>query len=427
MDEVEVAPTIARHLPTLTSPFVLRRDLSAREPVTPVGRVLSTRTSIGLTIHIVADVDAVAALRPDYRRLERAACVQTPFSLFEWHLAWCRHFLIRGRHVDMQPRFYVLRDADDVCVAIVPLILTRRRLGLTEIAAYDMLGADPAMTEIRAPLIERGYESRVAWLLQQRLRQLRRLDWVHWMGINGPFGETLAVGAELRWQEPLTDFVLDLPDSWERLRATLKRNIRESLRHCYNSLKRDGHEFSIRIIQQPDAVAEAVDRFLHLHAQRADVRGGVRHSNHFARATLRAFLHDVCARLAERGCLRIFQMLIAGQVVATRIGFEVGDSLYLYYSGYDPAWSRYSVMTTTVAEAIKYAISRKLATVNLSLGDDVSKTRWGPREVRIRHAVQISPSLYSRLTQALYQRVRQDDRSVGLLRRFAARVKRDWN
>ena len=46
-----------------------------------------------------------------------------------------------------------------------------------------------------------------------------------------------------------------------------------------------------------------------------------------------------------------------GQIVAMRLGFVVDDSLYLYYSGYDPLWARYSVMTTTVAEALKYAIA----------------------------------------------------------------------
>jgi CelD/BcsL family acetyltransferase involved in cellulose biosynthesis len=88
----------------------------------------------------------------------------------------------------------------------------------------------------------------------------------------------------------------------------------------------------------------------------------------------------------------VFQLLIEGKVVATRIGFRSGRSLYLYYSGYDPELSRYSVMTTLLAETLKWAIERQLATVNLSFGNDVSKTRWRPESVSFHEARWASPS-----------------------------------
>src|SRR5437764_14631272 len=31
--------------------------------------------------------------------------------------------------------------------------------------------------------------------------------------------------------------------------------------------------------------------------------------------------------------------------ISSRIGFQSNDQIYLYYSGYDPSWSKYSVMT----------------------------------------------------------------------------------
>ena len=53
---------------------------------------------------------------------------------------------------------------------------------------------------------------------------------------------------------PLSDFVLDLPDTWQEFRSGLKRNIRESLRHGYNSLKRDGHRFELQVATDPGEV-----------------------------------------------------------------------------------------------------------------------------------------------------------------------------
>jgi CelD/BcsL family acetyltransferase involved in cellulose biosynthesis len=78
--------------------------------------------------------------------------------------------------------------------------------------------------------------------------------------------------------------------------------------------------------------------------------------------------------------------------VASRIGFVLDDSLYLYFSGYHPRMSGYSVMTTCTAEAIKWAIEKGLKTINLSTGNDQSKARWRPTEVPLIEAQWVSPS-----------------------------------
>jgi hypothetical protein len=63
--------------------------------------------------------------------------------------------------------------------------------------------------------------------------------------------------------------------------------------------------------------------------------------------------------------------------------------MYLYYSGFDPTYRRYSVMTRVLAESIKYAIAEGINSINLSTGIDVSKTRWSPQATTYR-AVEFS-------------------------------------
>jgi len=65
-----------------------------------------------------------------------------------------------------------------------------------------------------------------------------------------------------------------------------------------------------------------------------------------------------CANGWRTPALKLFALKIGAEIVAMRIGFVVGDGLYLYYSGFDPKWWEFGVMTTTMAEAIKYAIGR---------------------------------------------------------------------
>jgi CelD/BcsL family acetyltransferase involved in cellulose biosynthesis len=240
------------------------------------------------------------------------------------------------------------------------------------------------------------------------LARIHDWDWIHWSGVSDEFAEALTGNGALRWESPLSYFVLDLPPSWEELRSRLKRNIRESLRHCYNSLKRDGHRFEFQVIEDPAGVRQGLDRYLALHRMRANVTDTVIHPDRFASRTCRNFLYTICDRLAARGAVRLFALKIGAQVVAMRLGFVVGDSLYMYYSGYDPLWARYSVMTTTVAEALKYAITRGIKTVNLSPGREVSKMRWGPRQVDYSSAYETNTRLRSRLASSAYLTARSE-------------------
>jgi CelD/BcsL family acetyltransferase involved in cellulose biosynthesis len=114
---------------------------------------------------------------------------------------------------------------------------------------------------------------------------------------------------------------------------------------------------------------------------------------------------------------------VGGEVVATRIGFAMGDTLYLYFSGSDPAWRKYSVMTTAVAEAFQRAIAEGFAAVNLSNGTDVSKTRWAPERIDYHDLVQVAPSRRARLAHGAYRLVTGPAlaRMLRFLRRPAAR------
>jgi CelD/BcsL family acetyltransferase involved in cellulose biosynthesis len=379
-----------------------------------------------ITLETVTTVEGIAALGPCYERLARVTGHTLPFALQEWHIAWCRHFLNCNPRIRDEPLFFVLHNSAGDCVALFPFIVSRRRVGPMALVSVNVLGADPAITEIRAPLIEPGCEQAAAYIVQDRLAKLGRWDWIHWTGLNAPLAESLAHGHPLQWQPVMSDYLLDLPPTWEEFRLGLKRNLRESLRHCYNSLKRGNHSFELQVIKEPAGIEAGLDRFLELHVMRANLTSTVAHPNRFESQVSREFLYDVCARFAERGAVRLFALKIDGQVVAMRIGFVVGASLYMYYSGFDPAWSRYSVMTTTLAEAIKYAIANGLKSVSLSPNKDVSKTRWGPRQVDYGSAIEQGVGLRSRLATRAYLKARSDPERQSWILKHLIPARRTW-
>ena len=379
-----------------------------------------------LRVEVLASLAGVTGLQRDYVHLQAVSGNVLPFALYEWHVAWCRHFLGSHDGIVDEPLFHVFRTAEGTCVGIVPLIRTERRMGGIAVSSLGLLGADPAITEIRGALVQPGCELQVAAALDGELNRRRDWDWIHWLGTTDAFDAAVGRLRRLEWQPLQPGYVLDLPDTWPGFRAGLKRNIRESLRHCYNSLQRDGHEFSLQIAADRTAVREALERLFTLHTLRANMTHTVAHPDRFASALLRSFMHEVCGALADRGMVRVFQMEIGGQMVASRIGFLIGDSLYLYYSGFDPAWARYSIMTTVVAEAIKYAIAHGLKTVNLSPGNDVSKTRWGPREVAHQTAHESAGRLRSRLVRHAYLKAKSGEGVQGWLLQRLMQGRRTW-
>jgi CelD/BcsL family acetyltransferase involved in cellulose biosynthesis len=380
----------------------------------------------GLTLETYRRASDLEPLREDYERLNSETALPLPFTLYEWHSAWCKHFLSSEAPIKDSLIIHVVRMANGQCVGIVPMVHTRRSVGPFTVASLNLLCADPALTEIQMPLIAAGFHTDVARLVQQHLGTIGRWDWSQWMGVTPVFIQAFSASTLVRSQPCLQDYVLDLPADWETLRKSLKRNIRQSLRHCYNSLKRDNLQFTFVTLADPQEIQAGLDTFLRLHTLRAGLPGAVVHPNHFASTDSQAFLRDVCARLADRGMTRVFQIVINGEVVATRIGFVLGDTLYLYYSGYDPAWSKYSVMTTTLTEIIKFAIGQGMRTVNLSPGTDVSKTRWGPRQIGIARIIQVDKRLRSRAARFLYEHSLRSAAKGGWAAKLLGRARRGW-
>jgi CelD/BcsL family acetyltransferase involved in cellulose biosynthesis len=167
----------------------------------------------------------------------------------------------------------------------------------------------------------------------------------------------------------------------------------------------------------------ALTRLFELHARRAGYTDGADHADYLKSEAPRGLLRDLAREPEQAPALRVFQLVIGGQVVATRLGFLLGDELYLHFSGFDPQWGRYSVMTTVVAEVLKWALEGGLRCVNLSAGTDVSKTRWSPEVITTCDGTLVSPALRGRVAWRLWRELTTRSRS-GLFARLLDKARR---
>ena len=355
-------------------------------------------------VTIIEDLRDLYDLRPAWDTLHAAMGGTNPFTQWAWMWRW---WGLYGRtHGSTRDRLHVIVIwSGGTAWAIVPLVLTTRGYGRLAVRKLRMYGAVPRtnLTEVPAVLVWPGWEAAAADALVATLRDCQaEYAWCDLdnLPMDDALGRWFAARAEAEgwiWRAPVSGHVLTLPATWEALRAGLKRNIKESLRRCYNSLARDGHQWRFEAVTQLDQLPGALNQFFELHTARAAMQQGPSHPDHFARSWLhRAFLQLVGADLAPEGRFMVCRLWVNDAVVASTVVLPTGDNMYMYYSGFDPAWGRYSVMTTLTAECIKLAIASGARTVDFSPGTAVSKTRWGTRERAYGQLRIVAPTVAAR-------------------------------
>jgi CelD/BcsL family acetyltransferase involved in cellulose biosynthesis len=362
-----------------------------------------------LHVETLSDVRALERLIPEWEALDASQFPRTPFTTPLWNMLWWQHLREHRRTLSDKLHSFAVYAPSGALVAVAPMMLTHRPAsGPIRSRKLQFFGADPFMTEVRGLVAAPADHLAATAAIFDHLRRHRGgWDWLTWFGSvqQAPSMTCAPSGMAVDQLAEMPDYYLNLPPSWEELRSGFPPNTKEALRKCYKSLSRDGHEFILRTAQLPEDVPEGLATFFSLHTARAGAEEGLQHRDVFVRETAREFLSDYSAQMAARGQLRIFELIVDGKVVATRIGFALGREIYLYYSGFDPAWAKHNVMTTLMAEIMKWAIAQGAAVLNLSTGTDRSKTRWRPETVNSWSGTLVSPTWRGSLAHLAYEQI----------------------
>jgi len=365
----------------------------------------------------IEDFDTLAA---EWDALDAEILPRTPFTSRLWNSLWWQHLRRDNLAVRDQFHSYVIRDQYGHLIAVAPMMLTSRpAIGPLRARELHFFGADANLTEIRGLVCRpRHHLAATGALLEAIGNECSDWSWTYLSGLRALDSEIVETPAAtagatptLTWTRHIPCYFLRMNGDWDEFKARLPRNTKEALRKCYNSLRRDGLRFEFKAIRDPIDCDAALSCFLRMHRQRAVCEGvSIRHPDNFRALRSRRFLRAYARELAQRDQLRIFQISIAGRVAATRVGFQFGEQVYLYCSGYDPRWRKYSLMTTLIAEAIRWCIDQQVTVVNLSTGTDRSKTRWRPECSMHSEAIARGPGLRARLafmaSKALLPRLR---------------------
>ncbi len=374
-----------------------------RTSAAPAIRPPNQSSSVG----ILRTEEELAAFQPRWQALFETAQCRLPFLHFSWIQQWWRAFGASNPLVRNQLEILIVEDAGRL-LGILPLYQTTYGAGRAFGMRYVRpIGSDANLTEVHTALVLPGHEEAVAAAVERFFAGCEHAwDLINW----GSHPEHFSPGSNVpgHWfsarQAPVEMFVVDVPPTWDAFAASWKRNTKESVRKARNALKRDGRVTTFRCLTCTNDILAVLPRFYELHRLRSEQKSAVPHPDMFSRRAHRRFMTGLTHTMADADILKMFVLDVDGTSVAMRLGFVIGDALYCYYSGFDPAFSRYSVMTRLQVELMRWAVDTGLLTINLSTGRDQAKLRWNPRALEFHPYSQIGSRFRSRLTFALFAR-----------------------
>ena len=187
------------------------------------------------------------------------------------------------------------------------------------------------------------------------------------------------VGREHAWrvvreQEDVCPVVTVRGDTWDEYLATLDKRARHEIRRKLRRAAAVG-ELTIEVVPPS---TEVIDEFVRLHNLRFGQQGLFPDNEGGARS--RRFIH----RLAELersepygGVMHVALVRCGSRLIFAGVGFDDGQTTYLYNAGIDPQASRASPGITGAALLIQERIAAGIRRFDFLRGQERYKYEWG--------------------------------------------------
>jgi hypothetical protein len=175
---------------------------------------------------------------------------------------------------------------------------------------------------------------------------------------------------------------VNLPPTWDDFLGTLNSKDRHELRRKLRRLERDS---SFQVEERSQSADPAtLERFFTLHTLSKSEKA------EFMTNGMKAYFLELAARFQEKKWLDLSFLRIEGKDAAALLSFVFGETEYLYNSGYDPQFGRYSPGIILNAQQIGRAIQKGLKTFNFLKGREDYKFRLGGREEEL-YRLRVAP------------------------------------
>ena len=299
--------------------------------------------------------------------------IQNPFLTPLWMEIWLKHF---GQ--SLGAKFIFLRAPEGALLAVGAFSTSTwegGRQGLT------LLGS-PDVCDYRDLVIASGGEEEVFGALGRFFAE-GPWDYLEFNGISefSPTNQFLSpllhpFGFRMVQEIEEVALYLDLPQTWDGFLEGLNSKDRHELRRKMRRLEKEA-VFEILRVDDRSSLDTGMEIFFDLH------RKSRKDKAEFMSPEMEAYFRDIGMRFQERGWLNLSFLKVEGEEVATFFSFDFAGTEYVYNSGYDPQFSRFSPGIVLAAHCIRRAIEKGTGGFNFLRGREDYKYHLGGKEEKI--------------------------------------------
>ena len=292
-----------------------------------------------------------------------------PFVTPAWQRVWLKHFQ-DGKTL----RILSARDGERL-IGVAPMICDGDRaefVGHYSICDYMDALVTPGFEGVFFPLILDRLAAEGARTIE--LRGLRASS----PTLEAATAAAPGVGFAAQRQDEALSPAVELPGTWDDYLGALSKKDRHELRRKLRRLESGGGEVKLRVITDEAEASAELDTLLHL------MRISSHHKEEFLdRPGMEAFFREMTSTMAAEGMLRFYFLTFDGQSVASVLNFDIGGTLYMYNSGYDPDYAHYAVGLMSKTLLIKDAIENGRLCVDFLRGDENYKYDLGGKDQQV--------------------------------------------
>src|SRR5215475_3964369 len=326
-----------------------------------------------INVEVEEGADALTRLGVEWRAMYCASGAP-PFLSWEWLSTWHKWF---GR--DKYPFLLCARERGNL-IALLPLCAENRQSSRfsPRLKRMSFMGESYGAADYLDILALPGFKQKSADIFIDYLALPRSFDLLELEGMSADsrtlqsLTRRFANDGRFRYRI-VPQYIcprMSLDARWEDLLERSRRS--DYFKRCMKRLNKIA-SFEFRVISDANEIPAAFGRLLELHVGRWIERGG---SSAFRTAEQKGFTFEAAAELARVGMTRFEEIWLEGECRASLFGFESGDCYYFYLSGFDQAWSKYSLGFTLLWLSIREASRRGLKMYDFLRGDENYKFDW---------------------------------------------------
>src|SRR5262245_34232643 len=326
-----------------------------------------------INIEVEEGSEALSRLRVEWQAMFRASGAP-PFLSWEWLSTWHRWF---GQ--EKHPFLLCARESGNL-IALLPMCAENRQSSRfsPRLNRMSLMGESYGASDYLDILAFPGFKQKSADILIDYLALARSFDLLEFEGIAADsctlqsLTRRFANDGRFRYRM-IPQYIcprMSLDARWEDLLERSRRS--DYFKRCMRRLNKIA-SFEFRVVSDANEIPAAYERLLELHVGRWINRGG---SSAVRTAEQKGFTFEAAAELARAGMTRFEEIWLEGECRASLFGFESGDCYYFFLSGFDQAWSKYSLGFTLLWLSIREASRRGLKMYDFLRGDENYKFDW---------------------------------------------------